>query len=152
VLSGCALALPGGEVGSVTCAEDGSVVVWRGSELYQSLPHPCCVWDVCSVRSRSTGESESPDIIVTAGHDGFLRVFSCRSSETESTAAVALQENFAQEVEVAVLSRRRGPSKEEISKYPQWDHRAGTPGSSEGQVGVLSLSSLLISSPLLELA
>jgi hypothetical protein len=30
----------------VSCGEDGSVLVWSGGELLQSLPHPCCVWAV----------------------------------------------------------------------------------------------------------
>lgn len=33
----------------VSCGEDGSVLVWSGGELVQSLPHPCCVWAVKAV-------------------------------------------------------------------------------------------------------
>ncbi len=30
----------------VSCGEDGSVLVWSGAELVQSVPHPCSVWAV----------------------------------------------------------------------------------------------------------
>lgn len=131
MLGGTALRFPDGEVGSVTCAEDGSVVVWKGTEMLQSLLHPCCVWDVCVV---SRGNGEAPDI-VTAGHDGSIRVFSCDHSLASSAVAVVVQDNFQQEVEAALRARRRGPSGEEIAKYPAWEDRAAMAGSSEGQVG-----------------
>ena len=37
----------------VSCAEDGSVLVWRDGELIQSLRHPCCVWAVKPLNGES---------------------------------------------------------------------------------------------------
>jgi hypothetical protein len=45
LVSSCALDTEGG-MDIVSCGEDGSVLVWSGAELVQSVPHPCCVWTV----------------------------------------------------------------------------------------------------------
>lgn len=45
----------------VSCGEDGSVMVWSGAELVQSLPHPCCVWAVKSIPN--TGKVSASYII-----------------------------------------------------------------------------------------
>ena len=37
----------------VSCAEDGSVLLWRDGELIQSLRHPCCVWAVKPLNGKS---------------------------------------------------------------------------------------------------
>lgn len=53
----------------VSCGEDGSVMVWSGTEAVQSIPHPASVW--CAVAVPGTDGD-----FVTGGHDGILRYFS----------------------------------------------------------------------------
>jgi phospholipase A-2-activating protein len=129
LLDGTAVYFPDTIGGAVTCGEDGSVVVWKGTELYQSIPHPACVWAVCTLGSQGTD-------IVTACHDGFLRVFSRNSALTEIPSAVELQCQFEIEVEAARMAKKRGPSQEEIQKSPKWENRMSIPGTSEGQVSL----------------
>ncbi len=65
----------------VSCAEDGSVMLWEGPQPLQTIPHPCAVWCV--------GPLPHGDFF-TCGHDGVVRVFSRDASTVaaaESTGA-----------------------------------------------------------------
>jgi phospholipase A-2-activating protein len=128
LLGGSAIRFPDNTVGgAVTCGEDGSVVVWKGTEFFQSIPHPACVWAVSTIGTQ--GED-----IITACHDGFLRIFSRNSSLGDRPASLELQSQFDTEVDVARMARRKGPTQEEIQKSPKWGDRLSIPGMSEGQV------------------
>lgn len=127
LLDGTAIYFPDAIGGTVTCGEDGSVVVWKGTERFQSIPHPACVWAVCSIGGLGNE-------FVTACHDGFLRIFSRDLVLTNSPIALDLQNQMEIEVETAKLAKQRGPSQEEIQKSPKWEDRNTVPGTSEGQV------------------
>eukprot|EP01032_Pedospumella_encystans_P017669 gene17669-20125_t len=124
----CALETEGG-MEIVSCAEDGSVLVWRDGELIQSLRHPCCVW---AVKPLAGGD------FLTCGDDGFLRIFSRDPLKTSSTQVAQLNEEFQLEVDEAQRKRHKGPSAEEIAKAPKWEHRGTTPGRSADQVMVFN--------------
>lgn len=127
-------------VGFASCGEDGTVVVWKGSEMEQVLPHPSSVWGVCSLpspSSRAKGSSTSGwygSDIVTAGHDGFIRIYSCDPMRTCNPLALMLQEDLDRDVEAARAKANQGPSQEEVEKAPKWEERGGLPGTSEAQV------------------
>mmetsp|Transcript_15409 Transcript_15409/g.23236 ORF Transcript_15409/g.23236 Transcript_15409/m.23236 type:complete len:803 (-) Transcript_15409:116-2524(-) len=125
-------------VGCVSCGEDGSVVVWKGTELFQSIPHPSCVWAVTTVVN---GQGSSD--IVTACHDGYIRVFSIEKS-TETSHALQLRDDFSREVDEAMLSKKSGPSQEEIERSPRWEYREQVAGTSEGQVRIFNKNSVAI--------
>ena len=120
----------GGESSLVVSAgEDGSLMVWRGTELLQSIPHPTCVWAVAAL----------PDgDFVTAGNDGALRVFSADVRKTDHPQALALQQQFEAQVCESVQRSGKGPSAEEIAKLPRWEDRAAHTGTSDGHVCVFS--------------
>lgn len=117
--------------GAVTCGEDGSVVIWKGTDYFQSIPHPACVWAVATLGA--TGND-----IITACHDGFLRIFSRNTALGDLESSLQLQIQFESEVESAKVARKKGPSQEEIQKSPKWENRMTIPGTSEGQVRFLS--------------
>lgn len=121
----------------VSCGEDGSLMVWRGTEPLQSVPHPSCVWCLASLPGGD---------FVTGGHDGKLRWFS-QNPETIAAAgegAERLQQRFLDEVHEAALRRRSGPTSEEIAKATKWADRFQTKGTSEGQVMVFNKDGSLI--------
>ena len=126
--------------GFATCGEDGTVVVWKGTELEQVLPHPSSVWAVCSLSPPNKPPKGSASSgwygcdIATAGHDGFLRVFSCDPVRNSKPLAVAMQNDLDQEIAEAQARLNKGPSSEEIAAAPKWEDRGGLPGSSESQV------------------
>ena len=126
--------------GFVSCGEDGSVVVWRGAEMEQIIAHPSSVWAVSSLPTPGMSPRGSGSAgwygsdIVTAGHDGVLRVFSADPVRTSRPLSLALQEDLARDVAEAAASRNKGPSAEEIAAAPKWEDRAGLPGTSEAQV------------------
>ena len=128
------------KIGFVSCGEDGSVVVWRGSEMEQVIAHPTSVWDVCTIpppNGVATGSANSGwygSDIVTAGHDGVLRVFSSDPSRTGTALALALQADLDKEVQESIASKNQGPSAEEIAKAPKWEDCGSIPGTSEAQV------------------
>jgi hypothetical protein len=37
-------------MGLVSGGEDGSVMVWEGTELVQKIPHPSCVWCILGLK------------------------------------------------------------------------------------------------------
>jgi phospholipase A-2-activating protein len=113
----------------VTCGEDGSVVVWQGTERLAILPHACSVWCVVALPGGD---------FATGGHDGMIRVFSANADKTGTPEAAGLHDQFEAETAAAVDKRRqgKGPSAEELAKAPHWDDRFNRAGTSEGQVCV----------------
>ena len=142
LLDCCALDVPTG-MDTVSCGEDGSVMIWSGTELLQSIPHPACVWCVLSVPN-SGGD------FITGGNDGVLRVFS-RNPDTiarnEGRCTQLMLELESAVVEAAAALNRAkntGPSQEEIAKAPMWDDRGSRPGRAEGDVCVYNKNGTLI--------
>jgi WD40 repeat protein len=123
----------------VSGAEDGSVRVWQGTELYQNIPHPSSVWCVMGIPG-TDGD------FVTGGHDGVLRWFSKDQNKIEKLGVrvVELQSSFESQVQAAIMRRKSGPTNEEIEKAPKWDERHLTVGNSDGQVMVFNKSGVLI--------
>jgi WD40 repeat protein len=78
-------------LGLISCGEDGSFMVWEGTEAVQSIFHPCCVW--CAASLPGTGGD-----FVTGGHDGFIRHFSKDPAKTMAPAALVLQQHFEEQV------------------------------------------------------
>jgi len=124
-------------MGLVSCGEDGSVIVWNGSEMHQSIPHPSCVWCLLAIPN-TDGD------FITGGNDGVMRVFSKDPSKTMTTKSIQLHEQFEQTVAEAVAKRKTGPSSEEIAKATKWDDRFNVKGKSDAQVMVFNKSGTLI--------
>lgn len=126
--------------GFVSCGEDGSVVVWRGGELQQVLPHPASVWAVGSLPPPGFAPKGSGlagwygSDIVTAGHDGVLRVFSCDPDRNSRPLSLALQADLEADLAASQARLNKGPSAEEIAAAPKWETRGALPGTSESQV------------------
>eukprot|EP00041_Stephanoeca_diplocostata_P006495 m.87254 g.87254 ORF g.87254 m.87254 type:complete len:826 (-) comp16396_c1_seq10:135-2612(-) len=72
-----------------TCGEDGSVAIWRGGRVVQTILLPCIsVW---SVACRANGD------VVVACDDGMARVFSCAPARCASDEVLlAFHEHVAQ--------------------------------------------------------
>ena len=108
--------------------------------MEQIIAHPSSVWAVSSLPTPGMSPRGSGSAgwygsdIVTAGHDGVLRVFSADPVRTSRPLSLALQEDLARDVAEAAASRNKGPSAEEIAAAPKWEDRAGLPGTSEAQV------------------
>ena len=141
-LNCCALDVSTG-MDTVSCGEDGSVMIWSETELLQSIPHSACVWCVLSVPN-SGGD------FITGGNDGVLRVFS-RNPDTiarnEGRCTQLMLELESAVVEAAAALNRAkntGPSQEEIAKAPMWDDRGSRPGRAEGDVCVYNKNGTLI--------
>jgi len=138
------------KTGFVSCGEDGSVVVWKGTEMEQVLSHPSSVWAVCSLPPPNSSPKGSASAgwyggdIATAGHDGVLRVFSCDPDRTSKPLSLALQADLDRDVEEALARLNKGPSSEEIAAAPKWEERGGLPGTSEAQVRVFNKSGTAI--------
>ena len=113
----------------VTCGEDGSVVVWQGTERLAILPHACSVWCVTALPGGD---------FATGGHDGMIRIFSANPDKTNTPEATSLHLLFETEAAAAVEKRRqgKGPSAEELAKAPSWEDRFKRVGASEGHVCV----------------
>ena len=124
-------------MGLVSCGEDGSVIVWNGSEMLQSIPHPCCVW--CVVALPNTDGD-----FITGGNDGIIRVFSKDPSKVNTMQSIQLNDQFELSVVEAVAKRKSGPSSEEIAKATKWDDRFDVKGKSDAQVMVFNKSGSLI--------
>ena len=126
-------------LGVVSCGEDGSVLVWEGSQLVQCIMHPACVW--CAV-----GVPGTEGDFITGGNDGVLRYFS-RSNDAalvDSEAVCLLQRQFEEQVAAAQTRKRSGPSNEEIEKQVRWELRSNHPGKSDGQVMVFNKEGKMI--------
>jgi len=105
----------------VSVGEDGSVCVWQGGNLTQSIPHPGGMWCVAAL----------PDgDFATGCDDGLVRVFTRAPERADAEAEAA----FVASVAAAADARRTGPSDVDRAKLPSWDDRAQTTGTSEGQV------------------
>lgn len=136
VLGSCALHCDGGMT-IVSCGEDGSVVVWCGTEMTQSIPHPCCVWAVVALPG-TDGD------FVTAGHDGVMRYFTRDAAKHSTAQAQAAQAEFLMEVEQAKRKQSQGPSQKEIDDAVRWEQRGSHPGRSENDVMVFNKDGVLI--------
>lgn len=140
VLDGCVLPTPDQSISVVTCGEDGSVMLWNGTDdAVQSLPHPTCVWAVIA-QPTSSGHSN----FITAGHDGFLRVFSRNRDMLHTTPVKLLMESFEIEVEEMQRKKHKGVSAEDLAKAPRWENRHNNVGKSEGAVSVFNKDGKLI--------
>ncbi|RYG70325.1 hypothetical protein EON64_00455 [archaeon] len=124
---------------SVSCGEDGSVCVWQGTDLLQSLPHPNTVWALLALPNDTKGAA-----FFTGGHDGTLRMFSKDPDLISTTQVQQLANDFSIEVAAAQQARRRGPSAEEISKAPRWEQRGQHVGKKEDDVMVFNQDGKLI--------
>eukprot|EP01031_Cornospumella_fuschlensis_P032032 gene32032-38734_t len=138
VLNCTALASESG-MDSVSCGEDGSVCVWQGTDLLQSLPHPNTVWTLLALPNDMKGGA-----FLTGGHDGALRKFSKDAELTSTSRVQQLANEFSIEVAAAQAARRRGPSAEEINKAPRWEQRGQHMGKKEDDVMVFNQDGKLI--------
>lgn len=141
LLCSCALSLEAdtGRMDVVSAGEDGSVIVWAGTEALQAIPHPTSVWCVVAVPGGSPGD------FITGGHDGVLRLFSRDAARiNESSSAAQLTLDFLAEVAEAQQKKKRGPSSEELARAPKWEQRGQHPGASENQVMVFNQAGAMI--------
>eukprot|EP01036_Dinobryon_divergens_P030892 gene30892-40205_t len=124
---------------TVSCAEDGSVMAWSGTDGLQYIPHPNTVWCV-------VGIPDTNGDFLTAGHDGVLRHFSRDPVKTARASTSQLTEQLAQEVQEAAIKRKRGPSSEELAKATKWEDRGlrQYAGKSENQVMVFNKDGKMI--------
>lgn len=120
----------------VSSAEDGSVVVWQGTEMLQSIPHPNTIWVTLGLSE--TGE------FVTGGQDGVLRIFSKQEAYKGQIAVEQLTQEFIAEVETAKQAKKNGPSAEDLAKAHKWENRGSIPGKSEHQIMVFNRDNSLI--------
>eukprot|EP00520_Triparma_pacifica_P006106 CAMPEP_0118653282 /NCGR_PEP_ID=MMETSP0785-20121206/11752_1 /TAXON_ID=91992 /ORGANISM="Bolidomonas pacifica, Strain CCMP 1866" /LENGTH=788 /DNA_ID=CAMNT_0006545823 /DNA_START=153 /DNA_END=2515 /DNA_ORIENTATION=- len=79
----------------------------------QTLPHPTTVWDVAVV----PGSGD----VVTACHDGKIRIFTRLGDRVADEATMRLHEKDVKENR---KKSGKGPSAEEIAKMPDWNLRA----------------------------
>lgn len=135
ILDSCALYTK--EMSHVSCGEDGSVCVWNGTELLQSIPHPSCVWCVVAIPG-TDGD------FLTGCNDGVVRIFSKEEAKTMNSGSLELQVKFLESVYEELKRRRIGPSQEEINKATKWSDRGKVAGSSEGQVMVFNKDGKMI--------
>ena len=135
ILDSCALYTS--EMSHVSCGEDGSVCVWNGMELLQSIPHPSCVWCVVAIPG-TDGD------FITGCNDGIVRIFSKEEAKTMNSGSLELQVKFLDSVSEELKRRRVGPSQEEINKATKWSDRSKVTGSSEGQVMVFNKDGKMI--------
>lgn len=124
----------------VSVAEDGTVAVWMGSELFQSINHPNSVWTVCALPSNQAIEGS----FCTGGNDGWLRIFSNSNIHRNNIALEQLNSSFVEEVRVTLQSRNSGPTAEDLAKAPKWEERQLTPGKKENDIMVFNQNDQLI--------
>ena len=120
-------------IGDVTGAsgEDGTVILWSGSDS-TTVRHASCVWNIVSLPDND---------FATCCQDGTLRIF---TQATDRMAPQSERDDFQRSVSEAIEKRRKGPSKDEISKLPWWEMRASQIGKSEGQVQVFQKDGVAI--------
>lgn len=111
----------------VSCGEDGSVMVWQGTEPLQSIPHPSCVWCAVALPHDQAGD------FITCADDGYMRLFS-RDPSRIAAADPSLQDAFVTRCAEAKARKNPGPSAEDIAKAPSWMSAGSLVGSSDGQV------------------
>ena len=112
----------------MSCAEDGSVIVWNSSqEMQQVLPHPAAVWCALAL-SGSDGD------FVTGGDDGIIRMFSKNPQLTSTMSSLQLHDTLLASVQAARDKRGSGPTADELAKCPKWDDRGSRVGKKEGDV------------------
>jgi hypothetical protein len=126
----------------VSCGEDGSVVVWQGTDMLQSIPHPKTVWVVLGYKTSSP--SSNRGIFMTGGQDGLLRIFSKESQFKDNTAIQQLNNEFLEEVATAKQAKNNGPSAEDLAKATKWENRGNVQGKSEHQIMVFNRDNRLI--------
>jgi phospholipase A-2-activating protein len=106
--------------------------------IFQSLPHPCCVWAVLPLQSSYDGD------FLTAGNDGIIRYFSRNPALTSLSTSEQLTLQLLAEVEELRSKRRKGPSDEDLAKVTKWELRGSQVGKSEGQVMLFNKDQRLI--------
>jgi phospholipase A-2-activating protein len=126
----------------VSSGEDGSVVVWQGTEMLQSIPHPKTVWVVLGYKTSSP--STNRGIFMTGGQDGLLRIFSKESQFKDNTAIQQLNNEFIEEVAAAKQAKNNGPTAEDLAKATKWENRGNVAGKSEHQIMVFNRDNRLI--------
>jgi hypothetical protein len=128
----------------VSCGEDGSLVVWQGTESIQSIPHPNTLWCVLGWKTTFPTTNDHFGDIITAGQDGVLRIFSKHDSYRDNSISLQLINDFLHEVIQAKAAKRNGPSAEDLAKAPKWENRGSIPGKSEHQIHVFNRDGSLI--------
>lgn len=136
IMDCCALDGPSG-METVSCGEDGSCMVWSGTDLQQSIPHPTTVWCLLPVPG-SGGD------FITGANDGVLRYFSKNPDKTSGERTEQLTREFEAEVMAAVIKKKRGPSSEDLAKAPKWEARGSVSGKKEGDVSVFNKDGSMI--------
>jgi len=119
----------GGKI--VAASEDGNLIIWNvgasTENAVQVIAHPNCVWKVLAVEVNGD--------LVTACHDGVIRVFTMDEKRVASDAEIVA---FQDEVMKARSKKSSGPSQEEIAALPKWEMNTTHAGKSEGQVQVFN--------------
>jgi|AntRauTorckE5430_2_1112549.scaffolds.fasta_scaffold01742_4 phospholipase A-2-activating protein len=119
----------GGKI--VAASEDGNLIIWNvaasAEEAIQVIAHPNCVWKVLVVEANGD--------LVTACHDGMIRVFTMDEARIASDAERVA---FEDDVMKARSKKSAGPSKAEIAALPKWEMNSVHLGKSEGQVQVFN--------------
>jgi len=128
--------LPAGAGKIAACSEDGNVFLWDTSNTNknnhqqthtpQIIPHPNCVW---KIEALPNGD------LVTACHDGIIRIFTLDEHRVASPQDIAI---FHDAVIDARSKTSSGPTQEEIANLPRWEDQTNHSGKSEGQVQVFS--------------
>lgn len=100
----------------------------------------------CPVLRCVVGIPDTNGDFLTAGHDGVLRHFSRDPVKTARSSSTQLTDQLAQEVQEAVIKRKRGPSSEELAKATKWEDRGlrQHTGKSENQVMVFNKDGKMI--------
>lgn len=122
----------------VSCAENGSVIIWKDFQMLQEIIHPCCVWTVLALDGNYSGD------FITAGDDGLIRHFSSNPIRSTSESAERLTLQLMEQVEELRIKRHSGPSDEELAKATKWEERGSIPGKTEGQVMLFNKNNELI--------
>jgi len=124
--------------------EAGNLLVWgegnfAGAEHpEQAVVHPSAIWKLAGTPQRD---------VVSACADGKVRIFTRRPlaalPEDAQRAFQAAAEAIAEQAAKA-LRKAAAPSAAQISNYPLWDTRYGTPGTGNGQIKVWNKDGTLI--------
>eukprot|EP00555_Chaetoceros_dichaeta_P009228 CAMPEP_0198260324 /NCGR_PEP_ID=MMETSP1447-20131203/9324_1 /TAXON_ID=420782 /ORGANISM="Chaetoceros dichaeta, Strain CCMP1751" /LENGTH=848 /DNA_ID=CAMNT_0043947955 /DNA_START=87 /DNA_END=2633 /DNA_ORIENTATION=+ len=117
------------------CSEDGNAFIWNISNTNtntnndqhpQIIAHPNCVW---KIEALPNGD------LITACHDGFLRIFTQATDRHATPDDIA---TFHEAVQTTRAKTSSGPSPEEIAKLPNWTAQTSHTGKSDGQVQVFA--------------